>query len=103
MSPSNNERRPSRITLRPVQFRLGTLLLAITAVAVAFGVLNWLGMSEAVGYFVLAVICVAAAATAGLVLALLQAYAASAAAQEISRPPGNDAAGGDPLAKESPE
>ncbi len=79
MEPPSIEERQTRITVRPPQFSIAALLAAIAAIGVTFGVLNWLGMTEAVGYFVLAVIVVAAVAASGLVLALLQAYAATGA------------------------
>ncbi len=79
METSSIDQRQTRITVRPPQFSIAALLGAIAAIGVTFGVLNWLGMTEVVGYFVLAVIVVAAVAASGLVLALLQAYAATGA------------------------
>ena len=79
MEPSSIEQGRTRLGVRPPQFSLAGLFGAIAAIGVTFGVLNWLGMTEVVGYFVLAVIVVAAVAASGLVLALLQAYAATGA------------------------
>lgn len=63
-----------KITVRPPQFGLRTLLFATAGVGLTFGVLGWFEVSAAVGFFVLAVLLVAALATAGLMAALLQAY-----------------------------
>lgn len=74
MSPSPFETDHVKITVRPPQFGLRTLLLAAAGIGLTFGVLRWFDVSAAVGFFVLAVLIVAALATAGLMAALLQAY-----------------------------
>jgi Na+/H+ antiporter NhaA len=74
MSPSPFETAPAKITVRPPQFGLRTLLIAAAAIGLTFGVLGWFQVSAAVGFFVLAILVVAALATAGLMAALLQAY-----------------------------
>lgn len=66
--------REAKITVRPPQFGLRTLLAAAAGIALTFGVLGWFEVSAAVGFFVLGVLVVAALATAGLLAALLQAY-----------------------------
>ncbi|NLS96100.1 MAG: hypothetical protein GXX96_28510 [Planctomycetaceae bacterium] len=74
MTPSPYESQHVKITVRPPQFGLRTLLFAAAGVGLTFGVLGWFEVSAAVGFFVLAVLLVAALATAGLMAALLQAY-----------------------------
>ncbi len=74
MTPSPFETESAKITVRPPQFGLRTLLLAAAGIALTFGVLRWFDVSAAVGFFVLAVLIVAALATAGLMAALLQGY-----------------------------
>lgn len=74
MSPSPFETAPAKITVRPPQFGLRTLLIAAAGIGLTFGVLGWFEVSAAVGFFVLAILVVAALATAGLMAALLQAY-----------------------------
>jgi hypothetical protein len=74
MSPSPFETDHVKIAVRPPQFGLRTLLLAAAGIGLTFGVLRWFDVSAAVGFFVLAVLIVAALATAGLMAALLQAY-----------------------------
>ncbi|MHB8898486.1 MAG: hypothetical protein ACYC6Y_07040 [Thermoguttaceae bacterium] len=65
---------PPKITVRPPQFGVRTLLMCATGIGLTFGVLRWFEVSAEVGFFVLAILIVAAVATAGLVAALLQAY-----------------------------
>ncbi len=74
MTPSPFEPENAKITVRPPQFGLRTLLLAAAGIGLTFGVLRWFDVSPAVGFFVLAVLIVAALATAGLMAALLQGY-----------------------------
>ena len=74
MSPSPFETTPAKITVRPPQFGLRTLLIAAAGIGLTFGVLGWFQVSAAVGFFVLAILVVAAIATAGLMAAMLQAY-----------------------------
>jgi thiol:disulfide interchange protein len=74
MTQSPFETTPAKITVRPPQFGLRTLLIAAAGIGLTFGVLGWFQVSAAVGFFVLAILVVAAIATAGLMAALLQAY-----------------------------
>ncbi len=74
MSLSPFEAAPAKITVRPPQFGLRTLLIAAAGIGLTFGVLGWFQVSPAVGFFVLAILIVAAVATGGLMAALLQAY-----------------------------
>jgi len=74
MDPLPDEHQRPPITVRPPQFGLRTLLIAAAGIAVAFGTLRWFNVEPQVGYFVLGVLVVAAGATAGLMLTLLQAY-----------------------------
>jgi hypothetical protein len=77
MSPSPFDTKNTPLTVRPPQFSLRTLLVAAAGIGLTFGVLRWFDVSPAVGFFVLAVLIVAALATAGLMLSLLQAYGAA--------------------------
>lgn len=74
MSSSPFEPKQAKITVRPPQFGLRTLLVAAAGIGLTFGVLGWFKVSAAVGFFVLGILIVAALATAGLLAALLQAY-----------------------------
>jgi len=64
----------AKITVRPPQFGLRALLAAAAAIGLTFGVLAWFQVTAAVGFFALAILVIAALATAGLIAALLQAY-----------------------------
>lgn len=97
MSPSPFEMQNVKITVRPPQFGLRTLLLAAAGIGLTFGVLRWFEVSAAVGFFVLAVLIVAALATAGLMAALLQAYTTVESAGQVD---GNESEACDPF--ESP-
>jgi hypothetical protein len=62
-SPKNEPRRP------PLQFGLSTLLGAMVAVGLVFGLLRWLDVPPWVGYLMLAVLV--ASSLAGLGLAVM--------------------------------
>jgi len=83
MSPSPFETETAKIAVRPPQFGLRTLLLAAAGIALTFGVLRWFDVSAQVGFFVLAILVVAALATAGLMAALLQAYTTMESPDEV--------------------
>ena len=85
MSSSPFEPKQAKITVRPPQFGLQTLLVAAAGIGLTFGVLGWFEVSAAVGFFVLGILVVAGLATGGLVAALLQAYTTFEAGGE-SRP-----------------
>ena len=74
MSQSPFEPAPAKITVRPPQFGLRGLLVVAAGIGLTFGVLGWFEVSAAVGFFALAILVIAALATAGLMAALLQAY-----------------------------
>ncbi len=82
MSPSPFETENVKIAVRPPQFGLRTLMLAAAGIGLTFGVLRWFDVSAEVGFFVLAILVVAALATAGLMAALLQAYTTMESADE---------------------
>lgn len=86
MSSSPFEPKQAKITVRPPQFGLRTLLVAAAGIGLTFGVLGWFEVSAAVGFFVLGILVVAALATGGLLAALLQAYTTFEPGGESERP-----------------